>query len=241
MVYGLQIYSPTTVKMKAMMISNDYPEVFSVDSKNSTDLAEWWDTLGTEWVRVNLITDTLGNTTGSSGSSQDLTGGADRQVLAALRDVADVVVLGGATVRAEPNCVPRHKDVVIISKSGNVPLDAIKRARGRVTVLHAKNVEAPRATTGVVLRQFTGESILKTIRGLGYAKILCEGGITIASKLVDANAVDEWCLTVSPKLGTRTATHVAPDVGGTLTNIAHDVDGFRYTRRTPDGAPRKTT
>lgn len=225
--------------MKAMRISNDYPEVFSVDSKNSTDLAEWWDTLGSEWVRVNLVTDTLGNTIGSTGSSRDLTGGADRDVLTALRDVADVVVLGGATVRAEPDSVPRRKDVVIISKTGNVPLEAIKRARGRVTVLHAKNAAAPRATNGVVLRQFTGDSILKTIRSLGYSKILCEGGLTVARKLADSGVVDEWCVTVSPKLGTRTESHVAPDVGGELTNIAHDVDGYRYTRRTPHGAPRK--
>lgn len=220
------------------MIINDYPETFSVDSQNSTDLATWWDTLGENWVRVNIISDIVGNTVGASGSSRDLTGGADRDVLTSLRAAADVVVLGGATVRAEPDCVPRQGDVVIVSRSGNIPLDAIKRARGKITVLHGADGSAPPATTGVELGPFTGKSIIRAVRKLGYRKIVCEGGVTLAKKLLDGNVVNEWCHTSSPRLGVRAAGLTAPSVVGTLSSIARDADGFRYTRRVPNGAPQ---
>jgi riboflavin biosynthesis pyrimidine reductase len=224
-----------------MQIQNDYPEVFVVDSQNSTDLKEWWDTLGPEWVRVNLVSDTLGNTVGDTGSSSDLSGLGDRATLSALRDLADVVVIGGATVRAEPDSIPRTGDVVIVSKSGDIPLTAIKRARGKVTVLHSRSGAAPRATTGIVLAQFTGSAIIAAVRKLGYARIVCEGGLTLIGKLLEAGLVDEWCQTLSPKLGVHSPGLVVPDVGGSLSNVAHDSDGYRYTRRRLSGAPQNTT
>jgi riboflavin biosynthesis pyrimidine reductase len=221
-----------------MRINNDFPEVYTVDSENSTDLMTWWDTLGPSWVRVNLVTDTLGNTVGASGSSDDLSGGADRAVLTALRNLADVVVIGGATVRSEPKSIPRKGDVVIVSQSGDIPLDAIKRARGKITVLHGSAGSAPRATNGVVLSRFTGAGVIRAVRKLGYSRILCDGGPTLIGKLLDDNVVDEWCQTLSPKLGVTAPGLKAPNAGGELTNMAHDSDGFRYTRRTIRGAPR---
>ncbi len=222
-----------------MRIDNDYPEVFAVDSQNSTDLMEWWDTLGPAWVRVNLVTDTLGNTVGATGASSDLSGPGDRAALTALRALADVVLIGGATVRAEPDSVPRTGDVVIVSKSGDIPLDAIKRARGRVTVLHAQSGVPPRTTTGVVLSRFTGAAIIAAVRQLGYSRIVCDGGLTLIGKLLDAKVVDEWCQTLSPRLGVRVPELVVPAVGAPLSNLAHDVDGYRYTRRRLGGAPQK--
>jgi len=223
----------------SVRISNDYPDVFAVDSQNSTDLMEWWDTLGTEWVRVNLVTDALGNTTGENGSSSDLSGPVDRAALTALRQLADVVVIGGATVRAEPDSIPRNGDVVIVSQSGNVPINAIKRARGNVTVLHGRSGVAPSATTGVVLPNFTGAAIIAEVRKLGYSRIVCEGGLTLIDTLLAANVVDEWCQTLSPTIGVRSPGLTAPDVGGSLSNLAHDADGYRYTRRRIGGAPQK--
>jgi riboflavin biosynthesis pyrimidine reductase len=221
-----------------MKISNDYPEVFDFDSRDSVSTQTWWNTLGDEWVRVNLITDSLGNTVGSSRSSSDLTGGGDRDLLAALRAEADVIIVGGETVRIETDCIPRNKDVVIVSKSGNIPLSAIARARGRITVLHGRSANPPSPTDGVVLRQFTGGAIIQAVRALGYRKIVCEGGPKLVTTLVDAQVIDEWCQTLSPKLGQRIPHLVAPDFGGTLVNVAHDDDGYRYLRQSRNGAPR---
>ncbi|MEY3310536.1 MAG: hypothetical protein RL107_672 [Actinomycetota bacterium] len=223
--------------IKVMKVSNDYPNVFEFDSRDTTPASTWWDTIGERWVRVNLITDCLGNTVGDSRSSRDLTGGADRDLLTALRADADVILLGGETVRAEADSIPRNKDVVIVSKSGNIPVSAIARARGRITVLHGRSASVPSSTTGVVLGRFTGTAIIKAVRALGYQKIVCEGGSTLARNLRDAQVVDEWCQTLSPKLGKRIPELVAPDFGGTLVNVAHDEDGYRYLRWRRNGAP----
>jgi riboflavin biosynthesis pyrimidine reductase len=220
-----------------MKISNDYPRVFEFDSRDSVSGQSWWNTLGDEWIRVNLITDSLGNAVGDTLSSRDLTGGADRDVLAALRAEADVILIGGKTVRTELDCIPRNCDVVIVSKSGDVPLSAISKARGRVTVLHGRAGNPPGATNSVVLQQFTGGAIIKAVKALGYKKIVCEGGPSLARKLVDAGVVDEWCQTLSPKLGQRIPELVVTDFGGVLRNVAHDDEGYRYLRRSRNGAP----
>ena len=127
---------------------------------------------------------------------------------------------------------------MVVSQSGDIPLDAIKRARGKITVLHSRSGTAPRATTGIVLPRFTGAAIIRAVRKLGYSRILCEGGLSLVEKLLSDNVVDEWCQTLSPKLGVAAPGLVAPNVVGTFTNIAHDADGFRYVRRALRGAPR---
>ena len=58
--------------IEAMKVYNDYPDVFEFDSRDSASGSSWWNTLGARWVRVNLITDCLGNTVGESRTSQDL-------------------------------------------------------------------------------------------------------------------------------------------------------------------------
>lgn len=222
-----------------MRVQNDFPEVFEFDASDSPSAQTWWDTLGEKWVRVNIVTDTIGNTVGATGTSRDLTGGADRDVLSALRAISDVVVIGGATLRAEPDAMPRKKPVVVVSKSADVPLEALKRARGNVTILHGRNAVVPSLARGVVLRQFTAESILKAVASLGHDRVVVEGGVTIARLFAASSSVTEWCQTISPKVGQRRPELVAPDFGGTLSNVAHDASGFRYTRRIPNGAPRQ--
>jgi hypothetical protein len=64
-------------------------------------------------------------------------------------------------------------------------------------------------------------------------------GLTLIHTLLDADVVDEWCQTLSPKLGVSTPGLTAPDVGGSLSNVAHDADGYHYTRRRLGGAPQK--
>ena len=136
-----------------MLVHTDFPYGIAFDTLNREAAKLWWDTRGDEWVRVNVITDALGHAVGPSGTSADLTGGADRALLLALREIADVVVLGGATVRAEPLSVPRSTPVVIVSRSANIPDSVIDRASGGVTVLHHSSATPPAGAAGIVLRR----------------------------------------------------------------------------------------
>ena len=222
-----------------VLVHTDFPSGVSFDSRNREASQLWWDTMGDRWVRVNLVTDALGKTTGLSGTSDDLSGGADRDLVSALRAIADVVVLGGSSVRSEPQSVPRDKPVVIVSRSADIPAEAIKRSSAGVTVLHHSSATPPRGVTGVVLPRFTGAAILAAITSLGYQRVLVEGGLTVANKFLNAGVVTEWCQTVSPLLGDPNSQAVAPSVTGDLTLMAHDEGGFRYTRRLVNGAPRR--
>ena len=222
-----------------MQVNNDFPEVYQLDASDAPSVQTWWNTLGAKWVRVNIVTDTLGNVVGASGTSRDLSGGADRDILRALRNLSDVVVLGGATVRAEPDAIPRKPHVVIVSRTGDVPLDALTRARGRITILHGRGATIPEVAHGIVLREFTGDAIVTAIRKLGYKRIVVEGGPTLASLVLRSGLVDELCQTISPQLGIRVPDLAMSEVSGVLTNVAHDDAGFRYTRRVPNGAPRE--
>jgi riboflavin biosynthesis pyrimidine reductase len=220
-----------------MRIVTDYPQVEFLDTNDAEALAVWWDTLGESWIRTNLVTDSIGHVVGATGSSSDLTGGSDRAVLTALRAIADVVVLGGETVRREPDSVPRGKPVIIVSKSANVPIEVIHRARAGITVLHSPDANAPEATNGIAIARLTGAAIVKAARSLGYKRILCEGGPTLIAALLKANLVDEWCQTVSPKVGAF-GSPMLVEPAGTTVSIAHDDDGFRFLRRQLNGAPR---
>ena len=225
---------------KSMLVHTDFPYGLAFDTLDRPAARAWWDTLGDQWVRVNIITDALGHTVGASGTSHDLTGGADRALLAALRDIADVIVMGGATVRAEPLAVPRNKPVVIVSRSANIPAEAIDRAEEGITVLHHKSATLPDGVVGIPLPRFTGPTILKALHALGFQKIVVEGGVTLIGQFLNAGIISEWCQTVSPVPGEQSADVLAPTVKGTLTLMAHDDSGYRYSRRVPDGAPRKT-
>lgn len=223
-----------------MLVHTDFPYGIAFDTLNREAAKLWWNTRGDDWVRVNIITDALGHVIGSSGTSQDLTGGADRALLLALRDIADVVVLGGETVRSEPLSVPRDKPLIVVSRSANIPEVAIDRAHGGITVLHHSSASVPEGVTGLVLPRFTGSAIIKAVHSLGHRRIVVEGGLTVINQLLASGVVTEWCQTVSPIPGEQSADVVAPTVSGELSLMAHDDSGYRYTRRLVDGAPRKS-
>ena len=53
------------------------------------------------WVRANFVSTLDGAATGADGRSGSINTGADREVFALLRALADVVVVGAGTARAE--------------------------------------------------------------------------------------------------------------------------------------------
>ena len=89
------------------------------------------------WVRVNFVSTLDGAATGADGRSGSINTGADREVFALLRALADVVVIGAGTARAEGyrRAVTRtkwrarrqaagqqpHPAVAVVSRSAQVP------------------------------------------------------------------------------------------------------------------------
>jgi riboflavin biosynthesis pyrimidine reductase len=220
-----------------MYVYTDYPYGATIDSADRDAAKQWWGPVETSWIRANVVTDTFGNSIDASGTSQHLTGGADRALLHALREVADVVVVGGATLRAEPKSIPSNRPVVVVSRGASVPDETIAKANAGITVLHHRDAIPPVGVDSVVLSRFTGTSIAAAIRKLGHRRIVVEGGSVLLTTMLATGSISEWCQTFSPNYAGYPNSHGRLNVPGTVTFSAHDAAGFRYTRINPDGAP----
>ncbi len=173
------------------------------------------------WLRLNFVASVNGSVAGSDGTSQSLTNRTDRRILGAIRRAADAVLVGASSVRTEGYLLPRSATLVILTGSGDltghrIPADA---APGRVLVLcPPEAVGAVRASLGEteisIVELTTGDhttdehggpridpaQAVAALHRLGHESIVCEGGPSLAAQLVDADLVDELCLSTSPQL-----------------------------------------
>lgn len=178
-------------------------------------------------VRVNMIVSVDGSATDERGRSGGLSGTGDQEVFRTLRALADVILVGAGTARVEgygPHRLRadlrarREADgrqdpapVVVVSRSLQLDLDAplFTEAEVRTIVLTCQAAASERVRAvrraGRVLVAGTadvdvraGLSLLQ--HDLGLRHVLCEGGPTLNESMFRAEAVDELCLTISPRL-----------------------------------------
>jgi 5-amino-6-(5-phosphoribosylamino)uracil reductase len=180
---------------------------------------------GRPWVLVNMIASLDGAITIEERSG-GLGGPADKAMFSALRGVADVILVGAGTVRAEGYGPARPSEAI----------RAARRARGQAEVpriaivtrsldldadssLFTESVQPPIVITSgssdparrtafedVAELMVVGddavdlEAALASLREAGTEVVTCEGGPSLNGDLVAADLVDEWDLTVSPLL-----------------------------------------
>lgn len=215
--------------------------------------------LAAPFVRVNFVSSADGAVS-VDGRSSELGSPADRRVFGLLRELADVVLVGAGTVRAEdyrgarrPTRGRDHPPPIAVV-TGSADLDPAGRlfrdtAVPPIVLTHAS---APRerrerlAAAGgdvVVLAQLTADAVLAELAARGLYRVLCEGGPSLFGDLVAADAVDELCLTLAPLLAGGRAGRIArgPAGGRTrpmeLVGVLH-ADGsllLRYRRAAPIG------
>ncbi len=164
----------------------------------------------------------------AGGHSHYVTGPADIRRLHRLRALVDAVVVGAGTVAADN---PR---LTVRGVEGDNPVRVILDPRGRLdrdrhvfTDGAARTVEVRRAADGgaggprlegdVLLMPagggvFRPATVLEALRGLGYRRILVEGGGTTVSRFLQAGALDRLHVTVAPLLigGGRPALTLDP-------------------------------
>ena len=159
-------------------------------------------------LRLNMIASVDG-ATAVDGRSGGLGGPADRRVFAALRSLADVVLVAAGTVRAE-HYGPGGLPIAVVSGSLRLDWDApfFTAATHRpivVTHRRAPAAEAVRASR-VADVLVAGESQVDLARAVtmlgerGFAHVLAEGGPSLNGALAAAGVLDELCLTVAPRL-----------------------------------------
>ena len=193
------------------------------------DLHDWY---GDGWtdrggVRLNFVATVDGAAT-ALGLSRGLQTPGDNRVFAALRDLADVVVAGAGTVRAESyrparfsaerldrrraHGLSEHLPIAVVSRSltldVDVPLFTETPPGARTIVLTAESSDpARRSELGRVADVVVagGEAVepaaaIAALRERGHTRILCEGGPSLFGDLGRDGVLDELCLSVTPLL-----------------------------------------
>ncbi len=198
------------------------------------------------WLVLNMVV-SIDGATAVEGRSGGLGSPADHTAFVALRSVADVILVGAATVRAEHYGPPRTSAAHQAQRvdRGQTPFPRLAVVSGRLDldltaplfidsptrplVVTAASAEPARlAEVGQVAEVVAVgqehadlQAAVAALRGLGAGVVLCEGGPTLNAQLLAHDLVDEVCVTVAPVLAGGTSKRMiagpAPDVAATLT------------------------
>jgi 5-amino-6-(5-phosphoribosylamino)uracil reductase len=171
------------------------------------------------------------------GRSGGLGGPTDQAVFQTLRDLADVILVGAGTVRAEGYGPPKKEGqrIAVVTLTGRLDWDSRLFKSGAALVVTSEDappvpIPSVRAGTGAV--DLPG--ILGQLAGEGAGVVLCEGGPSLNGALLAAQCIDELCLTFSPLLagGRADRTIVGPDVEPVSMRLEHLLEdsGFLFCR-----------
>jgi riboflavin biosynthesis pyrimidine reductase len=176
-------------------------------------LQDWYRPPSDPWLRINLITAVSGDAAGSDGTSDTLSNPADRSILKAIRDVADAVVVGAASVRAEGYRVPSRARLAVVTASGDLSGHRIapELAERVIVICPAAATDRVRSSLGGTVAadatvfvvpdeggRLAPADIVAALHEHGLTSLICEGGPSLAGQFVRAGLVDELCLTTSP-------------------------------------------
>ena len=168
------------------------------------------------FVFVNMVSSVDGRAQ-VNGRAAELGEEADLEMLLELRTLADAVLIGPGTLRAEGYArlvgseerrahreslgLPPDPPAVLLSRSMNLRWEAglFADPAQPVLVYTASELDPPETAAPVeVVRTGDLVEMLADLRARGIAAVLCEGGPTLNSALLHADVVDELFLTIAP-------------------------------------------
>lgn len=184
--------------------------------------------------RVNMVASVDGAAT-LEGRVGSLTGPADQRLLLLLRALADTLVVGAGTLRAEgygpltvdPALAPLRTAAGqapaprLVVPTRTLDLDpegpAFAEALEPPLVLTTRQAPADRVTAMREVAEVVvlGEDdldlaeCLRLVSAVGRGRVLCEGGPTLLGRLVAQGLVDELCLAVAPVVAVGRESRIA--------------------------------
>jgi riboflavin biosynthesis pyrimidine reductase len=192
-----------------------------------------------------------------NGRSGGLSSEGDRQLFAILRSLADVILAGAGTVRAEKYRAVRPGEVRAALREGRAPTPPIAvvtramdldlssplftaaAAHARTILITVESAPAGRRSAAArvadVIVAGTDRVDLKiavaALAERGHQRILAEGGPHLLGQLAAAGLVDELCLTISPVLAAGDTGRIV--AGGTADapaplHLAHILEDNGY-------------
>jgi 5-amino-6-(5-phosphoribosylamino)uracil reductase len=199
------------------------------------------------WVRANFITSLDGGAS-VDGTTGALGGAGDRALFNLLRTLADVIVVGAGTVRAESYGGARlsarerrHRQargqtevpqLAIVTGSGrldhDLPVFTHTEVPPLVLTCAAAADEIRDRLSGLAdvvdcsgdeAARVDPSGLLAALAARGLSRVLTEGGPTLLSTLVDDDLLDELCLTIAPCLVGGTGPRITSGPGQVLTRM----------------------
>ena len=167
------------------------------------------------WVVLSMIS-TADGATAIDGNSAKLGGPTDREVFLHLHRSADCVLVGAQTIRQDSySPLPAHQKLVVLSHSGD--LGANTQA-----LLDAGNTQI-----------VTGD-VQNIVHNLSGNICVLEGGSNLNNQMLQANLIDEICLTIAPMFIGGTTPRIFEGEwfnheSWTLAHVCHD-SGFVFLR-----------
>lgn len=190
------------------------------------DVAELYPWPRERWLRTQMVMTLDGATVGSDGLSGSISSSADRQVFSETRRLADVVLVGAGTIRAEryrpmvakaewqdaraaigAGAAPR---IVVVSGRLNLPWEEPMFAESHYPVLVVTTEDVDAGALAVaqdhaeVVQFGTGvvdvAAVVQWLAEQGLGRIVCEGGEGLLDSLVRTDLIDEMDVTISPML-----------------------------------------
>lgn len=175
------------------------------------------------WVRANFVATLDGAAQGPDHRSGSISGEADKRVFALIRALADVILVGAGTARAEGygpaqirpefaeiRAAHGHREptppIAVVTDSLELPEPLLEDPRTIVFVPARSRWPRLSEVAERVEVIVSGEEwvdvgqALAALEERGHRRISCEGGPAFFAELVSAGLLDELCLTLSPML-----------------------------------------
>lgn len=174
------------------------------------------------WVRAMMVTTLDGAAAGPDGLSGSISSAVDGDVFDAVRRLADAVLVGAGTLRAEEYgpMVANEADAERRRAAGQAPAPRLAVVSGSLglpwelpvwsgstltpLVLTSESAEpaalatAREHATVVVLPDLEPATLLGALTDAGLRRVVCEGGPSLLEAVVAADLLDEADITVSP-------------------------------------------
>ncbi len=196
-------------------------------------LAEVYAYPASRWLRVNFVSSADGAAT-VDGLSGGLSSADDKRVFGILRVLADLVLVGAGTARAEQYKPARRREALTQLRAGRPaapPIALVTRTLGlnlssplfteaapdsrTIVITCASSDEEMRAETAKVADVIVAgddtvdlPATLDELAGRGLGRVLCEGGPHLFGDLLAAGLVDELCLSLGPTLAGPGASRI---------------------------------
>lgn len=152
-------------------------------------------------LRANFVATVDGGASGPDGRSGTINTTPDEQVFHRQRQLADAILVGAGTARAE-GYGPARAPLVVVSGRGHLPASLAAARSGRTILLTCKASGRSESDDTWVMgdTEIDFDGALARLGSQGMPHVLCEGGPTLFTTLLTRGLVDELAATTSPLL-----------------------------------------